>query len=99
VEFHPARERVALAVEYLISSEGDIVRRLENVYTSHLIALRNLDFKSSRENELFDSIMLPIRQDKMKNGKISDLPFEEAKQIAKNILHLLVEIDRESELH
>jgi len=90
---HPARERVYLAVEHLASSNNDIVDRLETVYVSHLIPIREADFKSNRAKELFMGVMKPLREEKMVNGKLNSLSEDEAKQIAKDIVSLLIWID------
>jgi hypothetical protein len=90
--YHSAWERLYLAVEYLASSEGSLLERLEVVYQSHLLPLRLDEFKSERARELFNNIMSPIRLHKMNSGKLSNISDDDTKSIAKDIVSLLTQI-------
>jgi hypothetical protein len=92
-KFHSAFERISNSVSYLASSSSNMIKRLEVTYQSHLIMISPDEFKSNHAKELFTKIMQPITDRKMVGGVLSSLSVEEAEEIAKNIVALMIQID------
>lgn len=90
---HSAWERLYLAVESLASNQKDIMNRLENVYSSHILALDENEFKSERAKQLFTNIKKPAKDGRLKQGYLMRMTTDEASQIAKDIVSLLIQID------
>ncbi|OME55467.1 hypothetical protein BSK59_13395 [Paenibacillus odorifer] len=90
---HTAWERLYLAVGSLASGESGIINRLENVYSSHIIPLNENEFKSEKSKQLFESIRRPIIDGRLHKGVLINMTSEEASQIAKEIVSLLIQID------
>ncbi|WP_141505722.1 hypothetical protein [Paenibacillus luteus] len=66
MKYHPAWERLYFAVESLASNQKDIINRLENVYSSHLLALNENEFNSENAKQLFRNIMKPAVDGRLK---------------------------------
>lgn len=90
---HSAWERLYLAVESLASNQKDIINRLENVYSSHILELDEKEFKSERAKQVFESIKRPVMDGRLNQGYLVRITTDEASQIAKDIVSLLIQID------